>query len=177
MKNKPKKKKDLSVLLPVIVVVLILAFIVGGLIYNALTSGPEPLAEDYFVWMMEQGGASIFNSYHPKTLAYAAENAGCSESAIFQRVQSRIETWYDSKILSVCGKVLSYEVEITEIEDAEDSVLEELAGIVGRSVSKAVTCTGLITVEGEQGDTTSQQNVYLMKIDDVWYFYGLGLLV
>lgn len=177
MKKKPGKKKDFSVLIPVAIVVLLLAFVAGGLIYNAVTGGPESYAEEYFTWMMEQDGASIVNAYRPETLTYVSKNTGESTAAIAQRVQSRIDAWYDKKIVSVCGRVLSYEIDILETEDAEDSVLQELEGIVGRSVSRAVVCKAEITVDGEKADTTSQQSVYLMKIDDAWYLYGQGLLV
>ncbi len=177
MKNKPGKKKDFSVLIPVVIVVLLLAFIVGGLVYNALTGGPEPLAEEYFTRMMERDSAGILSSYSREVLTYVSRNTGTGLPAITKRVGDRIESWYEQKILSVCGEVLSYEIDVLETIDAEDAVLQELEGIVGRSVSRAVTCKVEITVDGRDGDTTSTQSVYLMKIDDAWYLYGQGLLV
>ena len=177
MKNKPGKKKDFSVLIPVVIVVLLLAFIVGGLVYNALTGGPEPLAEEYFTWMMERDSAGILSSYSREVLTYVSRNTGTGLPAITKRVGDRIESWYEQKILSVCGEVLSYEIDVLETIDAEDAVLQELEGIVGRSVSRAVTCKVEITVDGRDGDTKSTQSVYLMEIDDAWYLYGQGLLV
>ena len=177
MKKNLGKKKDLSVLLPVMIVVLILAFIVGGLIYNSVTGGPEPMAEEYFARMMERDGKGILELYRPETLTYVSKNTGVGLPAITKRVNSRIEGWYEQKILSVCGEVLSYEIDVLETVDAEDDILQELEGIVGRSVSRAVTCKVEITVDGKDGDTKSTQSVYLMEIDDAWYLYGQGLLV
>ena len=177
MKNNPKKKKDFSVLIPVIIVALLLAFIVGGLIYNAVTGGPEPVAEEYFEWMMDRDGNQVINGYHPSVLNYAAKVSGEKTSAISQRVQSRIDTWYDSKIFAVCGTVSSYETELLSVEDAEESAISDLKSMTGLDVSKAVICKGRITALGDKGQATSDQTVYLMKIDDAWYLYGLGLLV
>jgi hypothetical protein len=177
MKNNPKKKKDFSVLIPVIIVALLLAFIVGGLIYNAVTGGPEPVAEAYLEWMMERDGAQMVNGYHPSILTYASKTTGEKTSAIAQRVQSRIDTWYDGKILSGCGVVSSYETELLSVEDAGEDAIRDLEVMTGLEVSDAVICKGRITARGDKGETTSDQTVYLMKIDDAWYLYGLGLLV
>ena len=177
MKNNPKKKKDFSVLIPVIIVVLLLAFVVGGLIYNAVTGGPEPVAESYLEWMMDRDGTQVMNGYHPSILTYAAKTTGEKTSAIAQRAQSRIETWYDSKIFSVCGVVSSYETELLSVEDAGEDAIRDLEVMTGLEVSDAVICKGRITAYGDKGQATSDQTVYLMKIDDAWYLYGLGLLV
>jgi hypothetical protein len=181
MKNKPGKKpgkkKDFSVLIPAILVIVMLAFIAGGLIYNAVTGGPEPLAESYLEWMMDRDGIQVMNGYHPSILTYAAKTTGEKTSAIAQRAQSRIETWYDSKIFSVCGAVSSYETELLSVEDAGEDAIRDLEVMTGLEVSDAVICKGRITALGDKGQATSDQTVYLMKIDDAWYLYGLGLLV
>lgn len=181
MKNKPVKKpgkkKDFSVLIPAILVIVMLAFIAGGLIYNAVTGGPEPLAESYLEWMMEGDGGQILNSYRPEIITYVTQNMNDKAVSLSNRLQKRIETWYEGKILSVCGTVLSYETEILSVETVDDNTISELESMTKLSVSKAVICKGKITAHGVKGDATSEQTVYLMKIDDAWYLYGLGLLV
>ena len=176
MKNKSAKKKEFSVLIPVILVALMLAFVAGGLIYNAVTGGPEPAAEAYLEAMMEQNGDSIVNSYHPGILNYISTQTGDKLMAVSARVQKRIDTWYNSKIVSVCGQVTSYETEVLSVEDATEEELSELETMTGLSVSEAVLCQGKITAHWDKGDAVSEQKIYLMKIDDAWYLYGMGLL-
>ncbi len=174
MKN--KKKKDFRVLIPVCIVLPLLAILAGGLIFSLIGDGPAATGEDYLEEMTSCNAEGVLKLYHTGMLTYLQTHNGERLSEITSRLQTRLDSWYDTNFSS-CGENITFTYELTDKQPVDEETLAELEEILGDGVSDAVVYQGEITATGTRGSKTVTHWVQLVKVDGRWYLYNLQMLL